>query len=197
MVCHVIKVLFSMPTKPLILKRRQLAKTRLFQIEEQDLQFANGARRVYERLLRSGDGAVLIVPMLDDETVLLVREYGAGIGDYQIALPKGAIDPGEDALQAANRELMEEVGYGARELQLIKSLTLSPAYMEHDILVVLAEGLYESRLPGDEPETIEVIPWKLDDLAALVSRDDFTEGRSIAALFLVRDLLNNRAAIKR
>ena len=173
-----------MPTKPLILKRRQLAKTRLFQIEEQDLQFANGARRVYERLLRFGEGAVLIVPMLDDETVLLVREYGAGIGDYQIALPKGAIDPGE------------EVGYGARELQLIKSLTLSPAYMEHDILVVLAEGLYESRLPGDEPETIEVIPWKLDDLAALVSRDDFTEGRSIAALFLVRDLLNNRAAIK-
>ena len=99
-----------MPTKPLILKRRQLAKTRLFQIEEQDLQFANGARRVYERLLRFGEGAVLIVPMLDDETVLLVREYGAGIGDYQIALPKGAIDPGEDALQAANRELMEEVG---------------------------------------------------------------------------------------
>ncbi|WP_461481927.1 ADP compounds hydrolase NudE [Porticoccus sp.] len=183
-----------MPTKPVILKRRPLARTRLFQVEQLELQFANGVRRTYERLKRPGVGAVLIVPMLDPETVLLVREYGAGVEDYQLALPKGAMDPGEDALQAANRELMEEVGYGARRLQVIKSLSLSPAYMEHDIQVVLAEDLYAKRLPGDEPEPIEVVPWAMRDLAALMSRDDFTEGRSVAALYLVRELLSARAA---
>ena len=181
-----------MPTKPQILKRRPLAKTRLFQVEQLDLEFSNGVRRTYERLKRPGLGAVLIVPMLDSETVLLVREYGAGVEDYQLALPKGAMDPGEDALQAANRELMEEVGYGARRLQLIKRLSLSPAYMEHDINVVLAEDLYEKRLPGDEPEPLEVIPWAIQDLPTLMERDDFTEGRSAAALYLVRDLLAAR-----
>lgn len=181
-----------MPTKPQILKRRPLAKTRLFQVEQLDLEFSNGVRRTYERLKRPGLGAVLIVPMLDSETVLLVREYGAGVEDYQLALPKGAMDPGEDALQAANRELMEEVGYGARRLELIKCLSLSPAYMEHDINVVLAEDLYEKRLPGDEPEPLEVVPWAIQDLAALMVRDDFTEGRSVAALYLVRDLLAAR-----
>lgn len=181
-----------MPTKPQILKRRPLAKTRLFQVEQLDLEFSNGVRRTYERLKRPGLGAVLIVPMLDSETVLLVREYGAGVEDYQLSLPKGAMDPGEDALQAANRELMEEVGYGARRLELIKCLSLSPAYMEHDINVVLAEDLYEKRLPGDEPEPLEVVPWAIQDLAALMVRDDFTEGRSIAALYLVRDLFAAR-----
>ncbi|WP_461517464.1 ADP compounds hydrolase NudE [Porticoccus sp.] len=183
-----------MPTKPQILKRRPLAKTRLFQVEQLDLEFSNGVRRTYERLKRPGSGAVLIVPMLDSETVLLVREYGAGVEDYQLALPKGAMDSGEDVLQAANRELMEEVGYGARRLQLIKTLSLSPAYMEHDINVVLAENLYEKRLPGDEPEPLEVVPWAIQDLAALMARDDFTEGRSVAALYLVRDLLAARVS---
>ncbi|TNF06387.1 MAG: ADP compounds hydrolase NudE [Gammaproteobacteria bacterium] len=139
--------------------------------------------------MRPGRGAVLMVPMLDAETVLLVREYGTGIEDYHLSLPKGAIDAGESALEAANRELMEEVGYGARQLEVIKRLTLSPAYMEHDIQVVLAEGLYEKRLPGDEPEPIEVIPWSINNLPALAARDDVSEGRALAALYMVRDLL--------
>jgi ADP-ribose diphosphatase len=181
-----------MTTKPQILKRRPVAKTRLFQVEQLEMEFSNGVRRTYERLKRPGVGAVLIVPMLDRETVLLVREYGAGVEDYQLALPKGAMDPGEDVLQAANRELMEEVGYGAHCLREIKNLTLSPSYMEHDIHVVLAEDLYEKRLPGDEPEPIEVVPWAIRDLSALMARDDFTEGRSVAALYLVRDLLSAR-----
>lgn len=179
-----------MPVEPQILKRKETARSRLFRVEELLLRFSNGVERVYERLCHPAHGAVLIVPMLDDDTVLLVREYGAGVEGYQLGLPKGACLPGEDRLLAANRELMEEVGYGAHHLEYLKSLTLSPSYMAHDIDVVLAQDLYEQWLPGDEPEPIEVVPWSLRDLPALVARDDFTEGRSLAALYLVRDLLS-------
>jgi ADP-ribose diphosphatase len=55
--------------------------------------------------------------------------------------------------------------------------------------VVLARDLYPDRLPGDEPETIEVVPWRLDDLEGLLARGDFTEARSIAAFYRVRELL--------
>ena len=178
-----------MPVEPRILKRRETARSRLFRVEELLLRFSNGVERVYERLCHPAHGAVLVVPMLDDDTVLLIREYGAGIEGYHLGLPKGACHLGEDRLAAANRELMEEVGYGAHHLEFLKSLTLSPGYMGHDIDVVLARDLYEHRLPGDEPEPIEVVPWSLRDLPALVARDDFTEGRSLAALYLVRDLL--------
>ncbi|MAT51907.1 MAG: ADP compounds hydrolase NudE [Porticoccaceae bacterium] len=180
-----------MPFEPQILKRRETARTRLFKVEEMLLRFSNGVERIYERLSRPSHGAVLIVPMLDEDTVLLIREYGAGIEGYHLALPKGACNAGEDRLAAANRELMEEVGYGAHHLEHVKSLSLSPAYMGHAIDVILARDLYEKRLPGDEPEPIEVVPWSLENLPELVARDDFTEGRSLAALYLVRDLLRS------
>ncbi len=178
-----------MPVEPRILKRRETARSRLFRVEELLLQFSNGVERVYERLCHPPHGAVLVVPMVDDDTVLLIREYGAGVEGYYLGLPKGACNPGEDRLRAANRELMEEVGYGAHHLEFVKTLTLSPGYMGHDIDVILARDLYPRRLPGDEPEPIEVVPWSLSDLGALMGRDDFTEARSLAALYLVRELL--------
>ena len=178
-----------MPTKPSILKRATVARSRLFRADELHLRFSNGEERTYEKLCSGGPGAVLIVPLLDENTVLLVREYAAGIEDYHLALPKGAIDQGETVLAAANRELKEEVGYGARKLQFLKRINLSPAYMEHGINVVIAWDLYPERLEGDEPEPIEVVPYPLADLLQLIARDDVCEGRSIAALFMVREWL--------
>ena len=181
-----------MPVEPEILKRQETAKTRLFRVEELLLRFSNGVERVYERLCHPPHGAVLIVPLLDDDTLVLIREYGAGAEGYELGFPKGATHAGEDRLTAANRELMEEAGYGAHSLEFLKSIKLSPAYMTHAIDVVVATDLYEKKLPGDEPEPLEVVPWPLSRLGELLGRDDFTEGRSIAALFLVREWLARR-----
>lgn len=164
-----------------------------FRLERLDLEFANGERRRYERLHGRGHGAVAVVPMLDAQTVLLVREYAAGVHRYELGLVKGRIDAGETPVQAANRELMEEAGYGARDLRMLRTLTLAPTYMSHQIHVVVARDLYPQRLPGDEPEALEVVPWKLADLGQLILREEFSEGRSIAALFLVREWLQQHA----
>src|SRR6185437_7698390 len=96
---------------------------------------------------------------------------------YELGLPKGRLDQDETAEQGAERELKEEIGYGARSLKMLHNLSLSPAYMAH---VVLAQDLYPEKLPGDEPEEIDVVPWKMSELHALLGRDDVTEGRSIA-----------------
>lgn len=182
-----------MPTKPEILKRLTVARSRLFRADELHLRFSNGEERVFEKLCSGGPGAVLMIPMLDNETVLLVREYAAGIEDYHLALPKGAIDKGETLFEAANRELKEEVGYGARELKLLKRVNLSPAYMEHGINIIIARNLYPEKLEGDEPEPIEVVPYPLRDLVQLIARNDVCEGRSIAALFMAREWLREHA----
>ncbi|MGZ8152088.1 MAG: NUDIX domain-containing protein, partial [Methylovulum sp.] len=106
-----------MAEKPTILNKTTVAKSRLFRIESLDIRFSNGEQRNYERLARGNSGgAVLIVPMLDVETVLLIREYSAGVHRYELGLPKGKIDSGESFLEAANRELKEEVGFGSRNL---------------------------------------------------------------------------------
>lgn len=160
--------------------------------ETLDLEFSNGERRRYERLKSRGHGAVIIAAIPDPQTVLLIREYAAGMHRYELGLPKGRMDAGEAILDAANRELKEEVGYGARKLTHLRSITLAPSYMSHQIHLVLAEDLYPERLPGDEPEELEVIPWKLDKLHELMLREDCSEGRSLAALFIVREVLQAR-----
>jgi ADP-ribose diphosphatase len=177
---------------PIIHATRKASASRFLSAEEVDLEFSNGERRTYERLRSSGLGAVVIVPMQDDDTVLLVREYGVGTGRYELGLPKGRLDHGETVEEGANRELKEEVGYGARELRILGQLTLSPAYMTAVMHVVLARDLYEERLAGDEPEPLDVVPWKMAELHTLIAQPDVSEGRSIAALFIAREWLAGR-----
>ena len=164
-----------------------------YRMERLDLEFSNGERRQFERLHSRGHGAVIVVPLIDDETVLLVREYAAGFHRYELGLVKGRIDAGETPEQAADRELKEEAGFGARSLLRLRELTLAPTYMSHAAHVVIARGLYPERLPGDEPEPLELVPWKLDALHELILRDEFSEGRSIAALFIAREWLKENA----
>lgn len=180
-----------MRRKPEILHRHTLAKTRLFHIEQLELRFANGTETSYERLVSPASGAVLVVPMLDDETLLLIREYGAGMDRYELSFPKGRIESGEELLAAANRELMEEVGHGAKQLRHIRTMTLAPGYIGHQTHVVLAQQLYPHKMEGDEPEEVEVVPWRLAHINELLQRDDFTEARSIAALFLIREQMRH------
>jgi len=178
-----------MPDKPEILSKTLVAQSRLFSVERLHLRFANGVETEYERLRGSSVGAVLVVPLLDDDTLLLVREYGAGTERYELGFPKGRVEPGEILEQAANRELKEEVGHGAERIDRLHSLSIAPGYLGHTTHVLLARELYQQRLPGDEPEEIEVVPWRLSNLAQLLHQPDFSEARSIAALYLTRDFL--------
>lgn len=183
-----------MRKKPEVLRREMVARSRLFRVEAVGLRFGNGVEVEFERLTSSLSGAVLVVPMLDDDTVLLIREYAAGTDRYELALPKGLVEPGEDMLLAADRELQEECGYGARNLTLLRDVTIAPGYMQHRTHLVLAQELYPQRREGDEPEPIEVVPWALDRLDELVWRDEFSEARSMVALYMVRDRLRHGRA---
>lgn len=182
-----------MVKKPTILSQRIVASTSLFKVEELHLRFNNGTERVYERLAGSAEPkAVMIVAMLDHEQVVVIEEYAAGINDYHLSLPKGLIEEGENVLDAANRELKEEAGYGAHTLEHVTTLSLSPNYMAQKIHVILATDLYPEKLEGDEPEPLAVSTINLNNLLELSTSPNFTEGRAIAALYIVKDLLNSR-----
>ncbi|MCB1685681.1 MAG: ADP compounds hydrolase NudE [Pseudomonadales bacterium] len=168
---------------------RTIARSRFFHIEELDLRFSNGIERTYERMPGSGKAAVIVVAVDGNQDLLLIREYAAGFHEIQLTLVKGAAEDGESLEEAANRELKEEVGFGARSLEFIKKLDLAPGHMGFTINVVLARDLFAERLPGDEPEPPELVRWPLARLDELIGREEFREARAIAALYLVRQHL--------
>ena len=172
-----------MPEKPDILSVRPLARTRLFRVEAVQLRFSNGEQRCYERLVGAAGGAVLVVPVHDGQ-LHLVREYAVGTERYELGFPKGRIDPGESPEETANRELQEEIGLAAGRIERLRSVTVAPGYFGHVTHLLLARELRPSRLEGDEPEAVELVRWPLADLAGLLAREDFTEARSLTALFL-------------
>lgn len=179
----------SRKQKPVILRQSIVAQSRLFKIEQLQLQFSNGALRTFERMQGSGRGAVMVVACPDPEHFYLIREYSAGTHDYQLGFPKGLIDAGEELLAAADRELKEEIGFGATTLMPLKSVALAPGYFNATMHIVIATGLFAASLEGDEPEPLELVKWRWQDLDQLLLQPDFTEARSIAALFLAKKYL--------
>jgi ADP-ribose diphosphatase len=181
-----------MHIKPHILRTATVAESRIFRIERLDLRFANGVERQYERVVGHGRGAVLVVPMADPGSLILVREYAAGIDSYELGFPKGRLEGTETLAEAAQREIREEIGYGAHDIRLVRRLSLAPGYFSHATYVMLARELYPSPHPGgDEPEDLEIVTWPLSRLDALLAREDFSDARNIAALLLTRPLLHD------
>ncbi|MBC7003232.1 ADP compounds hydrolase NudE [Photobacterium sp. BZF1] len=170
--------------KPEILATEVVAQSRLFKIESLDLRFSNGVERTYERMKPSGRHAVLVVPVTEQDDLLLIREYSAGTERYELGFPKGLIDQGESAAEAANRELKEEIGFGAKALQPLKEVVLAPSYFSSKMTLFLAQDLYPEKLDGDEPEPLQIVRWPLSQAEELLHHMDFAEARSITALFL-------------
>ncbi|MGH8383478.1 ADP compounds hydrolase NudE [Pseudomonas sp.] len=169
---------------PTILKTELLAQSSHFQIEALHLQFSNGQKRVYERLRGTGYRSVMLVALADPAHVLMVREYAVGVEATILGLPKGGAESNESYLQAAQRELSEEVGLQAAQLTELGELTLAPGHLCHRYRVVLAEQLSPCPLDGDEPEPLECIKVPLAQIPELVACGELHEARAIAALFM-------------
>lgn len=178
--------------KPEILKCKTIAKTQNFSVESLHLRFSNGVERIYERMAGPGRDAVMIVPITHDNKAILIKEYAAGTHCYETGFAKGLIDAGETPEQAANRELMEEVGYGAKTLILLKTVTMSPGYFGGRMHLFLALDLYSQSAQGDEPEPL--LPFEVDlaDIDELIASDELREARSITAILLAQRYLKSR-----
>lgn len=179
----------SEPTLPQILDVKTVAKTRIFEVQSVDLRFSNGEERIYERLTPQRRSSVMIIPIYQDNLVL-VKEYAVGSERYELTFPKGSVDVGELPQESANRELQEEIGFGAKSLTLLRSLYSSPSHMYGLMHVFVAQDLYPSWLEGDEPEPLQLVYYPLNQIDTLLQDPTFAESRNLAGLFLLREYLH-------
>lgn len=178
--------------KPDILAIRLAAKSRLFEIQAVNLRFSNGELRTYERFKPASRSAVMILAIDDQQNLLLTYEYAVGTEQYELGFPKGLMEIGETPEQSANRELQEEIGFGAHKFTLLRTLISSPGYMNNPMHILLAESLYPSRLQGDEPEALQLVRHPLTKIDELLDDPNFNEARNLSALFLLKKHLAQR-----
>lgn len=127
-------------------------------------------------------GAVAMVPLLDGDRVVLVRQYRTAARKITLELPAGTLEPGEDPEPAAIRELQEEVGYKPGSLERLGSEYTAPGYTSELIHIYLATDLTPSRLDGDEDEFIDTVILPFDEAMAMIERGEIDDGKTLIGL---------------
>jgi ADP-ribose pyrophosphatase len=136
----------------------------------------------YDREIISHRGSAVIVPLFDDGTVALVRQYRHAAKETLLELPAGSLDEGETPIEGAARELEEEIGYSAGKLEKIAEFYVSPGFLDEKMFVFLATGLTqaEQRLEIDEIIEVERIP--LAEAVEIVNRGEIHDAKTMLGL---------------
>ena len=145
----------------------------------------NSAVREYIR----HPGAVVILPLFEDGSVLLERQFRYPLDQVFIEFPAGKIDPNEDSLLCAKRELQEETGYTARDWQFVCTIHNAIAYSDEHLDIYLARGLMEGESKLDDEEFLETVKLPFQQMMDLVRTGKITDVKTIIGAFWLDKIL--------
>jgi ADP-ribose pyrophosphatase len=161
-----------------------------FQVVRDRVRCPDGHEGVREYIHHPG--AVMIVPLLDADTVLLERQYRHPLRRLFYELPAGKLEPGEDPLACAQRELLEETGYRAAHWERLGAFHNAIGYSDEQIAVYLARELRFEGTATDAGEVIEVLPTPWRTLLDWIAQGRVTDVKTIiGAYWLERRLAGN------
>jgi ADP-ribose pyrophosphatase len=135
-------------------------------------------------------GAVIVVPMFDDGNILFERQFRYPLNQIFIELPAGKIDPGENLMLTAQRELLEETGYQAVEWVYLGLQHPCIGYATEVIHILLALGLNAGKPSRDEDEALQLFAMSIDESLAKIQSGEITDGKTIVSLMWAEKFLN-------
>jgi ADP-ribose pyrophosphatase len=159
---------------------KNIFKGRVLTLNVETVTLPNGATVDLE-LVRH-PGAAAVVPIKDDGTVVLVRQYRHATGGFIYEIPAGKLNPGEDPRDCAVRELEEEVGYRASSLELLTSIFTAPGFADEVIHIFKATGLTPGRQQLDHDEVLDVVELPLEKAMAQIRDGTIRDGKTIVGL---------------
>ena len=170
-----------------ILSSEPIYEGKLVKLYRDTVELPDGKQA--DREIVKHPGAVAMVPLLPGGDVLLVRQYRTAARRILLEIPAGTLEPGEDPLIAAERELQEETGYKPGKLVRLGAQYTAPGYTSELIHLFLATELEAARLDADDDEFIEVVRLPFDEALRQVIAGEIPDGKTQVALLLVADYL--------
>lgn len=127
-------------------------------------------------------GAAAIVPLKEDGTVILIKQFRHAAGGFIYEIPAGKLHPGEDPRDCAMRELEEEIGYRAGTLELLSSIFTAPGFTDEVIHVYKATGMTKGRQQLDRDEVLEIVELPLADALAMIRAGTIRDAKTMVGL---------------
>lgn len=162
--------------------RGRVFDIRMDEIREGDIE--------YKREIVVHKGSAVIVPVFDDGTVALVRQYRHAAGEYLLEICAGTLNEGEDPMVGAIRELEEEIGVRAARVQKLTEFYVSPGFLTEKMHVYLATGLTEvgQKLEADEILTIE--RYSFGKLSEMIENGEIADAKTMVGVMLAANRLS-------
>ncbi len=152
----------------------------IVQVDMEMVEVPNG--NVTMREVVRHPGGVCVLALDDDGMVAMVRQYRFPIDAHLLELPAGKLEPGEEPLPAAKRELSEETGIEADEWRDLGFIYTSPGFSTEKLYMYLATGLHHGQQHLDLNEFLDVEYHSLDSLCAMVLSGEIADGKTVAAV---------------
>lgn len=130
-------------------------------------------------------GASAVVPIKNDGTIVLIRQFRHAAGGFIYEIPAGKLHPQEDPRICAARELEEEIGYQAGKLELLTSIWTAPGFTDEVIHIYQGTDLQPGRQQLDHDEVLEVVEWPLEKAIAGIHNGTIRDAKTIIGLQLV------------
>ncbi|MFQ5699758.1 MAG: NUDIX hydrolase [Myxococcota bacterium] len=162
---------------------RVLYEGAFLRLEVERVELPNGNRIELE--IVHHPGAAAVVPFLDAERILMLRQYRHAAGGYLWEIPAGKLEPGEDPLECARRELEEETGYRTGRIERVGSLLTTPGFSDERIHLFFAWELEAGASAHEAAEVISVHEVDVDEALARIDRGEIVDGKTLAALYHV------------
>lgn len=156
-------------------------KGRLLEVREDEVRLPNGKRATREYVRHPG--AVMMLALFDDGSVLLERQFRYPLRRAIVELPAGKIEPAESPLATAQRELLEETGFEAGTWRHLVTMHPCVGYSDERIELYLARNLVQRGHPGEEDEFLEVLAVPLSEALSWVRDGAITDSKTILGLF--------------
>ena len=133
--------------------------------------------------------AVVMVPVDDEDNIWFVSQYRHAVERVILELPAGVMEPGEEPELCAMRELREEIGMSANQIQKIGEFFIAPGYSSEYLHIFLATGLKPDPLPGDEDEFISIERIPTEIAFSMIEDGKLLDAKSLASLLLAQSYL--------
>ena len=166
---------------PQILSSKEIFRGRVFEITIDTIREGDNT---YQREIVHHPGSAVIIPIFDDGTIALVRQYRHPAVRYLLEAPAGTLKRGEIPEQGAARELEEELGFVAGRLEKLSEFFVSPGFCEEKMWIYLATEMKETKQQLEEDEILEVVRLPFSQVLGMISTGEIEDAKTIIGVML-------------